>query len=87
MKVAAIAKPAAAPMIRRTPVPALPQSMTLAGSAKPPRPSIRQRPPPRLSTPAPKARIAAAVASTSSPSSRPSTSVTPLARAPRIIER
>jgi hypothetical protein len=49
------AKPAAAPMIRRTPVPALPQSMTSAGSAKPPWPSIRQHPSPSCSTRAPKA--------------------------------
>ena len=42
-------------MISRTPVPALPQSTTSAGSAKPPRPSTRQRPSPSRSTAAPNA--------------------------------
>ena len=86
-KVAEIGYPAAAPINNRTPVPALPQSMTPAGVWKPPRPVMRQRPPPSVSTVAPKASAARAVARTSSPSSRPSTSVTPVAMAPRIIER
>jgi len=68
-------------------VPALPQSITEAGVLKPPAPSIRQRPSPIRSTLAPKAWTARAVARTSSPSRRPSTSVTPEAMPPRIIER
>ncbi len=87
MKVAARSNPAAAPMISRTPVPALPQSMTSAGSAKAPLPSTRQRPSPSRSTLAPKAVMAAAERRTSSPSSRPSTSVTPCASAPRMSAR
>ena len=82
-----MSKPAAAPMISRTPVPALPQSTTSAGSEKPPWPSTRHLPSPSRSTPAPKAAMAAAVRLTSSPSSRPSISVTPLASAPRMSAR
>src|SRR5580693_7794595 len=60
-----------------------------AGSARPPTPtpSTSQRPFAWRSTPAPSARIAAAVHSTSSPSSRPVISVRPTARAPSISER
>ncbi len=84
VKVAVMAKRAAAPMISRTPVPELPQSTTSAGSARALWPTTLQRPSPKRSTPAPKARIAAAVRTTSSPSSRPSMRVSPSARAPRI---
>ena len=87
VKVAQRGKPAAAPMISRTPVPALPQSTTSAGSEKPPWPCTRQRPSPRRSTCAPKAAMAAAVRLTSSPSRRPSISVVPVARAPRMSDR
>ncbi len=87
VKVVRIGKPAAAPMMSRAPVPELPQSMTLSGSASPPRPITRQRPGPRRSTSAPNARMASAVRSTSSPSSRPSIAVSPEARAARIKAR
>ena len=87
VKVALMGNPAAAPMISRTPVPALPQSITSAGSEKPPAPSTRQRPSPSRSTLAPKLRIAAAVRSTSSPSRSPSISVVPVASAPRMSDR
>ena len=55
------------PMISRTPVPELPQSITSDGSAKPPTPTpcTDQAPGPCRSTVAPKARIAEAVSSTS----------------------
>ena len=82
-----IGYPAAAPISRRTPVPALPQSMTPVGCVNPPCPVTRQRPWPRRSTVAPKASTARAVARMSSPSSRPSMSVTPFAMAPRIRAR
>ena len=86
-KVAVRPYPAAAPINRRTPVPALPQSMTSTGVSKPPFPITRQRPGPRRSTPAPKASTARAVARMSSPSSSPSISVTPCAMPPRISAR
>ena len=87
VKVALKPNPAAAPMISRTPVPALPQSMTSAGSANTPRPTTRQAPSPRRSTSAPKARMAPAERLTSSPSSKPSTCVSPRASAPRMSAR
>ena len=77
------------PMISRTPVPELPQSITSAGSAKPPTPtpSTVQAPGPVRVTVAPKACIALAVSSTSCPSSSPVISVRPTDSAPRISAR
>ena len=77
------------PSKSRAPVPALPMSITSSGSlsAPMPRPQTCQRPPASRSTSAPRARIAAAVASTSSPSSRPSMLVSPTARPPSIRAR
>ena len=74
-KVAVTPWPPTTPIMRREPVPALPKSSTSAGEASPPMPTPRmlQSPSPRRSTTAPSARQAAAVRSTSSPSSRPST--------------
>ena len=89
VNVALIGVVAIAPMIRRTPVPELPQSITSSGSANPPvpTPSMVQTPSSDRSTPAPKARIAAAVSSTSWPSSNPLTVVRPTLNAPRINDR
>ena len=89
VKVAVIGQVAIIPMMSRTPVPELPQSITASGSASPPTPTpwIRHSPSPSRSTPAPKARIASAVASTSSPSSNPVTWVSPTLSAPRIRAR
>ena len=80
---------AIAPMISRTPVPELPQSITSAGSAKPPTPTPRtdQLPPPLFATSAPNARIALAVSNTSCPSSSPAIVVSPTHIAPRISAR
>jgi hypothetical protein len=77
------------PMIRRTPVPELPQSMTPDGSAKPPTPTpyTLHEPSAERSTSAPKARIAIAVSRTSCPSKSPSMRVSPTDRAPSIRER
>ena len=89
MKVAATGVVAIMPMIRRTPVPALPQSITSSGSASPPVPTpwIDQAPSSDRVTWAPKARMAEAVASTSSPSSNPVTRVSPTVSAPKISAR
>ncbi len=88
-KVAAIGQPATAPSISRQPVPELPKSRALAGSAKPPTPTpcTRHSPAPRRSTCAPSAATALAVLSTSSPSSRPLMRVSPTASAPNISAR
>ena len=89
MKVAVIGEVAIQPMIKRTPVPEFPQSMTLSGSLNPPTPtpSMVQCPIPCCSTVAPKARIAFAVSKTSCPSSKPKTSVRPTLSAPKIKDR
>jgi hypothetical protein len=80
---------AIAPMISRTPVPELPQSMTSSGSPNPPTPTpwIVHAPGPCCVTSAPKARMARAVSSTSCPSRRPVMRVSPTESAPRIRER
>ena len=89
VKVAVIGVVAMAPMISRTPVPELPQSITPAGSAKPPTPTpwTTHSPSPTRVTSAPKARMALAVSSTSCPSSSPVIRVSPTASAPRISAR
>jgi hypothetical protein len=89
VKVTVVGEVAMVPMISRTPVPELPQSITLSGSAKPPTPTPKtdQLPPPWFTTSAPKACIALAVSSTSSPSRSPVIFVSPTAMAPRISER
>ena len=78
-----------AAMISRTPVPELPQSITSAGSRKPPTPTPNtdQAPGPWRTTSAPNARIALAVSRTSCPSRSPVTFVSPTAIAPRISAR
>ena len=88
-KVAVTGWPPTTPIISREPVPALPKSSTSSGSCIPPMPTptTRQRPSPSRVTWAPRARAAAAVRSTSSPSRRPSTRVSPMASNPRIIAR
>ena len=88
-KVAVIGQPATAPITSRQPVPELPKSSTPAGCRKPPTPTpwtaTRPR---RCARPrAPSARMALAVLSTSSPSSRPEIRVSPTARAPKISAR
>src|SRR5437763_1283495 len=77
------------PSSSRAEVPELPRSSTSSGSPRPPTPtpSTCQRPSPVRSMPAPIARNAAAVASTSSPSSRPVISVRPTASAPNSSAR
>ena len=67
VKVAVMSVVAIAPITSRTPVPALPWSMTFAGSWKPPTPTplTRHAPGPVRSTSAPKACIALPVSSTS----------------------
>ncbi|CAA7613140.1 conserved hypothetical protein [Candidatus Terasakiella magnetica] len=77
------------PISRRAPVPELPMSRMSAGSIRPPipRPNSRHEPSAQRSTSAPRARIQAAVRSTSSPSSRPVTTLSPTARAPSIKAR
>ena len=89
MKVAVIGLVAMQPMISRTPVPELPQSITSEGSAKPPTPTpcTDQLPAPCRVTSAPKARMALAVSRTSWPSSSPVTFVSPTDSAPRISAR
>ena len=89
MKVALMAEVAMQPMMRRTPVPEFPQSMTCSGSRNPPTPTPQtdQSPSPCRTTSAPKARIAAAVSRTSWPSRSPVTLVSPTAIAPRISAR
>ena len=80
------ANPDAAPIIRRTPVPALPQSTSVLGVENPasPHPVTFQRPSFCFSTLAPKLRIAPAVDKISAPSSSPVIIVSPSAKAPKI---
>ena len=88
VKVAEISVVAIAPMIRRTPVPALPQSITSSGSPNPPTPTPwTDHSSFSLVTSAPKARMASAVRKTSSPSKRPRIRVLPTDNAPRISDR
>jgi len=89
VKVAVIGVVAIVPMIRRTPVPELPQSITSAGSENPPTPTplTDQAPSPWRVTVAPKARMADAVSSTSWPSRSPVIRVSPTAIAPKISAR
>ncbi len=77
------------PQSSRAAVPELPMSSTSAGSVSPPmpRPATDQRPPPWFTTSAPSARMAAAVRSTSSPSSSPEICVSPTASAPNMSAR
>ncbi len=76
-------------MARRTPVPELPKSMTASGSRQPPTPTpvTRRTPSSDRLMRAPSALMASMVARMSSPSRRPSTTVSPTARAPSIIAR
>ncbi len=89
VKVAAIGVVAMAPITSREPVPELPKSSVASGAANPPTPTpfTRQVPGPSRVTVAPKARMASAVFSTSSASSRPVIRVSPTASAPRIRAR
>jgi hypothetical protein len=89
LKVALRSEVAIAPMINRTPVPELPQSITSSGSRKPPTPTpcTVHSPAPTCVTVAPKARIARPVSSTSCPSRRPVIRVSPTQSAPRISDR
>ena len=77
------------PSNSRAAVPALRRSRTVSGSASPPMPtpSIVQAPSGCRTTVTPRWPRARAVASTSSPSSRPVTRVRPTARAPSIRAR
>ena len=83
-KVAVIPWPPTTPIISRAPVPALPKSRVSRGGriAPSPGPRIRHWPRPRRSMTAPSASHALPVPSTSSPSSSPSTFVSPQARSP-----
>ena len=83
-KVAVIPWPPTTPIISREPVPALPKSRISRGGriAPSPGPRIRHWPGPSRSTAAPSAWQALPVRSTSSPSSSPSTFVSPQARRP-----
>ena len=78
-KVAVIPWPPTTPIISRQPVPALPKSSVSrgGGSAPSPGPRIRHWPGARRSISAPSASQALPVPSTSSPSSSPSTFVSP----------
>ena len=88
-KVAEIAWLDTRPISNRVEVPELPMSSGACGwsNAPTPTPWTRHSPSPTRSTLAPIARIAAAVASTSSPSNKPDTRVSPTANAPSMIER
>ena len=88
-KSAVIPWPPTTPIINLVPVPALPKSSGARGSrsAPMPTPSTCQAPSPRRSIRAPKARQAAPVCRTSSPSSRPSISVRPTLKSPRMKAR
>ena len=89
MKVAVIGWLATSPASNRVEVPELPMSSAPAGWSSPPTPTPHtcQTPSPDRSIVAPIARIAAAVASTSSPSSNPSIRLSPTARPASISER
>jgi len=87
-KVTVIGWLATRPISNRVEVPELPMSRACLGWSSPPTPTPWMRhSSPRFSIPAPIARMAAAVASTSSPSSRPVTRVSPTASAPSISAR
>src|SRR6185312_10020167 len=88
-KTAVIGQPATAPIASRQPVPELQKSSGTGGCANPPTPTPRidQANSPVRSTWPPSARIAFAVLSTSSPSSRPEIRVSPTESAPRIKAR
>ena len=77
------------PKARRTPVPELPKSSGASGLMRPdtPTPRMRQVPSASRVAEAPSAFIAFAVLRTSSPSSRPFTTVSPMATAPNISAR
>ena len=77
------------PSARRTPVPELPKSRSPFGLMRPetPTPWMCQIPSAVRSTLAPKACMALAVLTTSSPSRRPEALVSPTATAPNIKER
>ena len=83
-KVAVIPCPPTTPIISRQPVPALPKSSVSRGANSAPRPGprIRHWPGASRSMTAPSAWHALPVRSTSSPSSSPSTFVSPQARRP-----
>src|SRR5690606_6313417 len=89
VKVAVTAWLATSPMRRRVEVPELPMSSAPSGWSNPPTPTpcTCHSPSPVRSAEAPIARIAAAVASTSSPSRRPVMRVSPTASAPSITAR
>ena len=89
MKVAVIAWLATRPISSRVEVPELPMSSAVLGSSRLPTPApwTVQTPSSPRAICAPKARIAAAVASTSSPSSRPVMRLSPTARPANISER
>ena len=88
MKVAVMGWLAIRPISSRVEVPELPMSSAVCGCSRPPTPTpwTCQRLP-CFSMLAPIAVSAAAVASTSSPSSRPSMTVSPTASAPNISAR
>lgn len=88
-KVAVIGWLATNPIKSRVDVPLLPISSAWRGCSRPPTPTpwMRHSPSSRRSIVAPIARIAAAVASTSCPSSRPVTRLSPTASAASINDR
>ena len=88
VKVALIGLVDIAPIISRTPVPALPQSMISSGSENPPTPTpfTDQFPSPWSMTLAPKAVIARAVSNTSCPNNSPDILVSPTDNAPNISD-
>ncbi len=77
------------PMASRTPVPELPKSSAAAGDVRPatPTPWTRQAPSEPRAAAAPSAVMARAVLITSSASSRPRITVSPMATAPNIRAR
>ena len=89
VKVAVIPWLATSPIKSRVEVPELPMSSAVLGSSRLPTPApwTVQMPSSPRAICAPKARIAAAVASTSSPSSRPVMRLSPTARPANISER
>ena len=89
MNVQEMPEPATKPMQSREPVPAFPKSSGWLGSKNPPTPTPFTRHVPSLSriTRLPNARIASAVAITSSDSKRPLIVVSPIASAPNMSER
>ena len=80
--------PATTPIIKRTPVPELPKSRGPSGGVRPPTPRpLMRHTSPSLATSAPRARMAEAVFSVSSASSRPRISACPVARPENISAR